>query len=87
MLLCIVAEDRESFVVALLALKPACVKMNLQRAGQIERFFLRRLGVVLAIQRGQDLRLRDFVVETIFVLNRLVGIVEGVVESTFSVSR
>src|ERR1700675_4095443 len=57
MFLCVLAEDGKRFFISLFALQSASEKMDLQRAGHIERFLLRRCGLVLAIERGQDFRL------------------------------
>src|SRR5260370_24043192 len=57
MFLRVFAEDGERFLIALFALQSASEKMDLQRAGHIERFLLRGCGLVLAVERGQDFRL------------------------------
>src|SRR5271156_6820908 len=74
------AEDDERFFTALFSLQLASVYVNLQRAGQVQRFFLRDCGLVLAIEGGQYFCLGVLVVAAIFIFDGFVGIDQRIIE-------
>src|SRR5258708_8532412 len=81
MFLRVFAEDRERFFAALFTLQSASEETDLQRAGHIERFLLRRRGLVFAVERGQDFRLGYLVIVAIFIFDGFVGIGQGFIRS------
>ena len=54
MLLRIVPEDRERFLVVTFGLQLSSKQMHLQRTGEIQGLLLRGCGLVFAIERCED---------------------------------